>query len=169
MGSAGPTRIVVMGVAGSGKTSVGSALADRLGADFVDADELHPPQNVAKMSAGTPLTDDDRWPWLERLHDVLAGSSSVVITCSSLKRSYRDVLRRAGGVRFVHLDVERTVLEARLAARVGHFMALGMLDGQLATLEPPSDDEDDVEVVTVTSAATDVDEVVAHALVRLGY
>lgn len=162
-----PVRVVVMGVAGSGKTSVGERLAARLGAAFVDADEVHPPENVAKMAAGTPLTDADRWPWLERLRDVLAGHERVVVTCSALKRSYRDVLRGAARVRFIHLDVARPVLEERLADRTGHFMAAGMLDSQLATLEPPTADERDVEIVRVSSTSTSAGQVVDEAYARV--
>ncbi|WP_240930573.1 gluconokinase [Isoptericola sp. BMS4] len=139
--------IVVMGVAGCGKSTVGSLLAARLGLRFVDADDLHPPANVAKMSAGTPLTDDDRRPWLARVGDTLGtgadAGARVVVACSALRRSYRDALRdRAGGdVAFVHLDGERDLLARRIAARPGHFMPPALLDSQLATLESLGRDE----------------------------
>lgn len=162
-----PVRIVVMGVAGSGKSTVGELLAGYLDAEFVDGDDLHGPANVAKMAAGKPLTDDDRRPWLERLRDRLASGRRVVVASSALKRSYRDVLRGAGGVRFVHLDVARPVLEQRLADRTGHFMSPAMLASQLATLEPPADDERDVVVVPVTSSSTSLTDVVEHALAEL--
>lgn len=129
-----------MGVAGSGKTTLGAALAAQFGAPFVDADDLHPAANVAKMARGEALGDADRAPWLERVAEALAGGP-VVVACSALKRAYRDRLRRAGGVRFLHLDAPREVLAARLAGRRGHFMPASLLDSQLATLEVPGPDE----------------------------
>lgn len=136
--------IVVMGVTGAGKTTVGQRLAKTLGWRFHDADDFHPPANKAKMNAGIPLTDDDRWPWLRALRAVieqaLADGSSAVVTCSALKRAYRDVL--AGGladVRYVHLTGDRRVLADRLASRRGHFMNPALLDSQIATLEAPAD------------------------------
>ena len=161
-----PMRIVVMGVAGSGKTTVGKRLAARLEAEYVEADDVHPSANVEKMSAGIPLTDDDRWPWLERLRSELAERQRVVVTCSALKRSYRDVLRRADGVRFVFLDVDREVLEARLADRTDHFMASSMLDSQVDTLEPPGADETDVSAIAIGQATPD--EVFGLTLAAVG-
>ena len=149
-------RVVVMGVAGSGKSAVGVALADALGARFVDADGLHPEANVAKMSAGVPLTDDDRWPWLERVSDVLASGDPVVVACSALRRRYRDALRAAGGVRFVLLDVDQATATERAARRAGHFMGPGMVASQFAALERPAADEDDVIVVDASAPAADV-------------
>lgn len=140
-----------MGVSGAGKSTVGSALADMLGWAFVEGDAFHPPANVAKMSAGTPLTDADRWPWLRALAAEIsraeaAGRSSVV-GCSSLKRSYRDILRSgAPVVRFLHVHGTRDILTARLNARPGHFFPPALLDSQLAALEPLTDDEDGVVV-----------------------
>jgi gluconokinase len=136
--------LVVMGVAGSGKSTTGQALAARLGFDFAEGDDLHPAANVAKMAAGQPLTDDDRRPWLDRVRGwidehITAGQPGV-ITCSALKRSYRDVLRDPHVV-FVHLTGTREQLTARLTARQGHFMPASLLDTQLAALEPPGDDE----------------------------
>ncbi len=145
----GPQRIVVMGVAGSGKTTVGSRLADRLGADFVDADSAHPSENVAKMSAGVPLSDDDRRPWLLALRRELS-SASIVVTCSALRRSYRDLLRVPGGVRFVFLDIDAATAVRRLGARAGHFMRADMVDSQFADLERPEPDEPDVMTVDGT-------------------
>src|SRR6478752_5823950 len=118
----GAVRIVVMGVAGSGKTTVGRDLADALGAAFLDADSVHPPANVAKMSAGEPLTDDDRWPWLARLRAELRSSESIVVACSALKRRYRDLLRHAGEVRFVFLDLDADAARDRATHREGHYM-----------------------------------------------
>lgn len=136
--------IIVMGVTGSGKTTVGQRLAEALGWRFHDADDFHPAANKAKMHAGTPLTDEDRWPWLQALRDVieqaLADQAGAVVTCSALKRAYRDVL--SGGlsnVYYVHLTGDPGVLAARLASRHGHFMNPALLDSQIATLEAPAD------------------------------
>lgn len=145
-------HLVLMGVAGSGKTTLARLLQDRLGRTYAEADEFHPPANIAKMSAGTPLDDDDRWPWLEAIRDWLteqtrAGRPSVV-TCSALKRTYRDVLRAADGrVRFVHLTASADLLADRMAHREGHFMPTTLLPSQLSTLEPLGADEDGVTVV----------------------
>jgi gluconokinase len=135
--------VVVMGVAGSGKTTVGSALAVSLGWRFVDGDDFHSPESVAKMARGEPLTDADRGPWLERLRavvaDALARGAPVVMACSALKQSYRDRLTVDGArVRFVHLAGDPALLRARLERRAGHFMTAAMLDSQLAALEPPA-------------------------------
>jgi len=133
-----------MGVSGCGKTTVGQMLAARMGATFVDGDDLHPQANVDKMAAGTPLTDEDRAPWLVKVGETLAGSSGLcLIGCSALKRAYRDTIRAAAGeqVMFLHLSGSRAVLEARMAARQRHFMPLSLLDSQIATLEPPGADE----------------------------
>lgn len=137
-------RVVVMGVSGCGKSTVGALLAAALDVPFVDADGLHPAANIAKMRAGTPLTDEDRWPWLDAVAGVLgAGDRGVVVACSALRRPYRDLLRRgAPGATFLHLDGGKDVLAARMAARDGHFMPPGLLDSQLATLEPLGADED---------------------------
>ena len=125
-----------MGVSGCGKSSLGGALAAALALPFTDADDLHPAANRAKMAAGQPLTDADRWPWLLAVGTVLAKSAGVV-ACSALRRSYRDRLRdTAGPVQFLHLVAPREVIAERLAARRGHFMPIALLDSQLATLEP---------------------------------
>ncbi len=137
--------IVVMGVSGSGKTTVGTRLAEALGVDYAEGDEFHPPANVAKMAAGTPLDDADREPWLDALAGWLAERSGqgAVVTCSALKRIYRDRLRAsAPEAFFLHLDLPRGELERRLAERRGHFMPPSLLDSQLATLEPLEPDED---------------------------
>lgn len=134
--------LVLMGVSGSGKSTVGDALASSLGWRFLDADSFHPSANVAKMKAGTPLTDDDRWPWLDRLVDemraILGRGDSAVLACSALKASYRERLARAGDVRFVYLEGDETTIGARIAARDHQYMPASLLDSQFATLEVPA-------------------------------
>jgi gluconokinase len=136
-------RVVIMGVAGCGKTSVGEALGRLLAVPYTDGDALHPAANVAKMSAGVPLTDDDRWPWLDAVARRLRDGAPLIIGCSALRRAYRDRIRAGAGgpVRFVHLSGSRAVIAARMAARKGHFMPPALLDSQFATLEPPGPDE----------------------------
>ncbi len=136
----------MMGVCGSGKSLVGKLLAQELGVRFIEGDSFHPPANVAKMTAGIPLTDDDRAAWLARLAAVIrqavASGEGVVLSCSALKRRYRDRLREADpGLRFAHLTGERELIAQRMQAREGHYMPLSLLDSQLATLEPLQDDE----------------------------
>jgi gluconokinase len=134
---------VVMGVASCGKTSVGEALAARLGAAFAEGDRLHPRSNVEKMSQGIPLTDEDRWPWLALVGESLRGTEGRIASCSALKRSYRALItaRAERPVSFVFLDGSRSLLEERIAARRNHFMPPSLLASQLATLERPSADE----------------------------
>lgn len=137
-------RAVIMGVAGSGKSSVGLALAARVGAIYLDGDDLHPPSNVAKMSAGVPLTDADRSPWLIRIGETLhAARGPILIGCSALKRPYRDLIRQGAGgpVVFVHLVGSRSLIKARMSARQGHFMPTSLLDSQFADLQPLNADE----------------------------
>jgi gluconokinase len=144
LGAGGAPRVVVMGVSGSGKSTIGALIADDLGVPFCDADVLHPRANVEKMAAGVPLDDDDRWPWLEIVGQRLAegGSAGLVMACSALKKVYREAIsREAPGVVFVHLGGTRQVLAARLEGRSGHFMPPALLDSQLATLEPLARDE----------------------------
>ena len=152
--------IVVMGVSGAGKSTVARRLAARLGWDFEEGDALHPTANLAKMASGEPLTDADRRPWLAAvagwIDAELTSSRHGVVTCSALKRSYRDQLRRPG-VLFVLLDVPRPELERRVTHRHGHFMPAALLDSQLEALEPPSGDE---RAMTVESGGQDVDAVV---------
>lgn len=139
-----PPLVVVMGVSGSGKTSVGSRIAKLLGVVFVDGDSLHSSANVAKMAAGIPLTDDDRWPWLGQVGQVLADAnqSGLVVACSALKRSYRDEIRRhAPTALFVHLAGSREILQSRVERRQKHFMPATLLDSQLETLELLQTDE----------------------------
>ena len=137
------TAWVVMGVSGCGKSSIGEKLAAALGVPFIEGDAFHSEANVAKMSAGIPLTDDDRRDWLLNLRDKLAArEGGAVLSCSSLKRAYRDLLRSAGGdVRFAHLAGPREVLLERVSNRPGHYMPPSLLDSQLSTLEPLQADE----------------------------
>lgn len=150
--------LVVMGVSGSGKSTVGAALAQRLRVPFADADDLHPPENIAKMSAGHALDDHDRYPWLEAVGGWLAEhGEGGVMGCSALKRKYRDQLRHhAPGVRFVFLEGDREVIERRQASRPGHFMPPSLLTSQFATLEPLEPDEDGI----VLDVDQSVDEIV---------
>ena len=131
--------VVVMGVAGAGKTTVGEALAAALGWPFVEADELHPAANVDKMRRGEPLDDADRAPWLDAVAARMRALPDAVVACSALRERYRAVLRVRPDVRFVLIDVPRALLEARLAARRGHFMPPSLLPSQLATLERTKD------------------------------
>lgn len=162
-----PPVLVVMGVTGTGKSTVAGLLAGHLGWELQEGDDLHPQANIDKMAAGMPLTDDDRWPWL----DIVAGwidaqtaeAAPGVVTCSALKRSYRDRLRRPN-VTFVYLAGDREVIAGRLAARLDHFMPTTLLDSQLAALEVPEADE---KSITVNLARKPTDEV-AEILVQLG-
>ncbi|VDL82331.1 unnamed protein product [Nippostrongylus brasiliensis] len=138
--------VIIMGVCGCGKTTVGRRLARSLGVAFKDADEFHSATNIEKMKSGIPLNDDDRKPWLSAIHDYCKQYSPLVVGCSALKRSYRDVLREGLRCRFVFLKVNRSLLEARLNQRKDHFMNPALLDSQLATLEDPSEEPD---VITV--------------------
>lgn len=161
--------VVLMGVCGSGKTEVGRRLAALLECDFLDGDDFHPPENVAKMRSGTALTDTDRWPWLDRLAAEigcrLEAGRGAVVACSALARRYRDRLGLARpGVVLVHLDGTRDVLAARLAARQGHFMPPGLLDSQLATLERPAADEQAITVGITTSPDEIAERIVACLL-----
>lgn len=135
--------VIVMGVSGCGKSSVGRAIAQRTGWTFIEGDDLHPQSNRAKMASGIALGDEDRWPWLDAIADTArnleANSGSVVIACSALKEIYRDRLARAGSdVKFIHLDGDRSTILERMRARTDHFMPPGLLDSQFSTLEPPA-------------------------------
>ncbi|MEU0928340.1 gluconokinase [Streptomyces malaysiensis] len=159
-----PQVVVVMGVSGTGKTTIGPLLAEEFGVPYAEADDFHPPANIAKMSAGTPLNDDDRRPWLDAIgawaHDHTEGGG--VVSCSALKRMYRDRLRSAApGIVFLHLTGDRDVIAERMKERKGHFFSGDLLDSQLATLEPLQPDEYGVavdiapepEVITERAAA----------------
>jgi gluconokinase len=154
-----------MGVSGSGKTSVGRLVAQRLGWAFVEGDDFHPEANVRKMGSGQPLGDEDRWPWLDALSAAARGygDGNVVVTCSALKKVYRERLMRgfgAGEVRFVYLKAPAGVIAERMKARAGHFMKAGMLESQMATLEEPGADEADLVVTQGKSVEEVVSEVV---------
>ena len=160
-----PAAVVVMGVSGCGKSSVGARLADMYKVAFLEGDQLHSAANVEKMAHGMPLTDDDRWPWLDAIGTeiaaTIAAGQGLVVSCSSLKKSYRDRLRQAAGghLRFVYLEGSRTLLESRMTARKGHFMPATLLDSQLKTLEVPTGE---AGVVTVDIDAP-LDVIVARA------
>ena len=145
--SGSPGAIVVMGVAGSGKSTVAALLAGRLGAIFIEGDRFHLPASIDKMASGIPLGDDDRWPWLEavgrEIARLAADGGPVVCACSALKRAYRDRLRESAALplAFVHLDGSRDLIAGRMAARTGHFFAPKLIDSQFAALEPPGKDE----------------------------
>jgi gluconokinase len=136
--------LVVMGVAGCGKSTIAAALARRLGREFRDGDSFHSPDNVAKMARGEALTDQDRTPWLEAIAAWLAASPGRIVACSALRKSYRDRLRAAGPLLFLYLDIAPSTARRRVAARHGHFMPASLIDDQFATLERPTQDEPDV-------------------------
>ncbi|AQT79848.1 gluconate kinase [Mycolicibacterium litorale] len=156
--------IVVMGVSGSGKSTVGAALAQRLRVPFADADDFHPPANIAKMTAGHALDDDDRYPWLEAIGEWLAGhAGGGVMSCSALKRKYRDQIRRhCPDVRFLHLSGAAEVITRRQASRPGHFMPASLLASQFETLEPLDADEDGLSIDVDQSIDSIVDQYVAR-------
>lgn len=157
--------LVIMGVSGSGKSTVAAMLAGQLGWDLAEGDDMHPDANVEKMAAGIPLDDDDRWPWLDTvsswiIEHVMAGRPGIV-TCSALKRKYRDVLRERDVV-FVHLAGPTELIGRRLSARLDHFMPSTLLDSQLATLEPLGDDERHIVVDAGRSPAAEAADIVAR-------
>lgn len=157
---------VVMGVAGCGKSTIAEGLAEKLKGTYLDGDSFHPPENIAKMSKGIALTDDDRWPWLAVFAtEIAARSGKVIGACSSLKRSYRDHITRSAGeqVLFIYLNGSRDLIASRMNAREGHFMPPSLLDSQFEALEIPKDDETAISVdISGTS-----DEVVAAAVKQL--
>lgn len=165
-GQSSSPAIVVMGVAGSGKTVVGEALAEKLGLTLLEGDAFHPEANVAKMSSGVPLDDDDRWPWLDAIGTAIGTTEGgVIVACSALKRVYRERLENAAGrpLLFLFLDGRKETLAGRIGGRKGHFMPPGLLDSQLATLEPPAPDEPAIRI----SIEPPVDTVVASAVSAL--
>lgn len=164
-----PLAVVVMGVCGAGKTEIGRRLADAMHGIFLDADDFHPPANVAKMAAGMPLTDADRWPWLDALAAVLldaaAGRRNAVLACSALARRYRDRLGLPHPlIRLVHLDDPEGVIRQRMERRAGHFMPTALLDSQLALLERPTVDERPI----IVDVASDPETIVRAILASLG-
>jgi gluconokinase len=165
VGSETPCALVVMGVSGSGKSTIAEHLAARLGWRYVDGDLFHPPANVAKMSAGHPLTDEDRWPWLRtiaaEIDRLAAAGTRAVVACSALKRAYRDILVHGrDDVRIVFLDGTKDLIAKRLAARKGHFMPPGLLDSQFKTLEPPQPSEQPITVSIDASVDGIVNDIV---------
>ncbi|MDQ0823858.1 gluconokinase [Arthrobacter sp. B2I5] len=156
-----PQSIVVMGVSGAGKSSVGQALATQLGAQFIDGDTLHPEANVKKMASGVPLTDEDRWPWLHLVGTQLSASdNATIVACSALKRSYRDAIRTAApATTFILLQAGRTALQDRLTQRPGHFMPASLLTSQLETLEELQDDESGVMIESTGGIDTTVERI----------
>lgn len=161
-----PSVLIVMGVSGSGKTTIGTKLAERLGWPYLDGDDFHPQRNIDKMHAGHPLTDDDRWPWLRaiaaRIDELRAAGQHAVITCSALKRAYRDVLiGDRADVRLVYLDGDKELIKQRLANRHGHFMPPALLDSQFTALEVPSPDEHPISVSIAPKPDAIVDAIVA--------
>ena len=164
-----PCALVVMGVSGSGKSTIADGLAERIGWRSEDGDKFHPASNIAKMSAGHPLTDEDRWPWLQAIANeidrVCKAGERAVIACSALKRAYRDVLVHGrSDVRIVYLEGTQQLIVDRLARRKGHFMPPGLLDSQFKTLEPPARDENAVTV----SIDAPVDAIVDDIIRQLG-
>ena len=160
-----PCALIVMGVSGSGKSTIADKLAQRLGWTFEDGDRFHPASNVAKMSAGHPLTDEDRWPWLQAIADeidrVCREGEHAVIACSALKRAYRDILVHGrSDVRMVYLNGSQELIASRLARRKGHFMPPGLLDSQFKTLEPPDESEHPLTVSIDGSVDAIVDDIV---------
>ena len=159
-----PRALIVMGVSGSGKTTVGEGLASRLGWRYADADQFHPASNIAKMSAGHALTDEDRWPWLTaiaaEIDRVRAAGDHLVVGCSALKRAYRDVLVHGrDDVRLVYLEGTQALIADRLNKRKGHFMPPGLLTSQFKTLEPPTPDERPIKVSIDATADAIVDDI----------
>ena len=162
-----PLRLIVMGVSGCGKSTMASALGERLGLEMVDGDDLHLPESVAKMRSGIALQDADRWPWLDRIGHYLAQAQEPgrVVACSALKRMYRDRIReQAGDVCFVFLDGDFDLIEQRMRQRVGHYMQPGLLDSQFRTLEKPQADETDVIRLPITEPVQDMVAQVLNAL-----
>lgn len=161
--------LVIMGVSGSGKSTVAGILAGQLGWDLEEGDDLHPPANVAKMSAGIPLTDDDRWPWLDRVTEWIAEHTAAglpgIITCSALKKIYRDRMR-GDHVVFVHLTGDKGTIGRRMNARQDHFMPAALLDTQIATLEPPGPDENVLQVDLGRPPAEEAAEIITRLGLR---
>ncbi|MGY0487542.1 gluconokinase [Streptomyces sp. WG-D5] len=164
-----PHVVVVMGVAGTGKTTIGPLLAERLGVPYAEGDDFHPEANIEKMTAGTPLTDEDRWPWLDAIGRWAHGRAGLggVVSSSALKRSYRDRLRaEAPDAVFVHLTGSRELIADRMGHREGHFMPTSLLDSQFATLQPLAADEAGV-AVDVAGSPEEIADRAVQALAEL--
>lgn len=170
----GPLAVIVMGVSGSGKSTLGAALATAIGCPFLEGDSFHAPESVEKMRAGIPLTDEDRWPWLDRLGaaigSTVASNEIVVAACSALKRAYRDRLRQAipAPVGFVLMDATREELLRRLTARTHHYMPASLLTSQLDTLERPAHDEPSIVIDATRPVGTSCEQTIAWLLERFG-
>ena len=164
-------HVVVMGVSATGKTTVAVGLAEELGCELIEGDELHPRRNIEKMESGVPLTDEDRWPWLQAIAELVAvkdfEGTSTVVTCSALKRTYREVLRDSAPTFFLHLHAPFEVLEKRMQSRTAHFMPTTLLRTQFDALEELGDDEPG----TVVDVSPPIEEVVEEAVnaVRVHY
>jgi gluconokinase len=158
-------NLVIMGVCGCGKSTIGKLLADALDARFIEGDSFHSPESVQRMSAGIPLTDSDRGPWLERLRDELSAThaqgSQAVLSCSALKKSYRQTLAASGPLTFVYLQAERGEIERRMALRQNHFMVATLVDSQFEALEEPGADENCIAVSVLQSVPQIVQEILA--------
>jgi carbohydrate kinase (thermoresistant glucokinase family) len=167
----GARLVIAMGVSSSGKTTVGKLIAEELSAPFLEGDDYHPESNIKKMSAGIPLTDDDRWPWLDSmgkaLHEAAEKAGLAVGACSALKRAYRDRLVEAAGepIVFVYLDGSYAEIDRRMKARKNHFMPESLLKSQFATLQPPGKDENAIDVPIAATPQIVADE----AMEKLGY
>lgn len=159
------SHILIMGTSGCGKTTIGELLARHTGLPFVDGDDLHPPANIAKMRAGVPLTDEDRWPWLDTVGNTFAqAESGIIIACSALKKVYRDRIRvNAGEIRLVYLRGTLELIAARMAKRHGHFMPETLLQSQFAILEPPKEEERPI-VVEIGASSEEIVSFLANAL-----
>lgn len=169
----GTEAVIVMGVSGVGKSTVAKGISTYRGWEYAEGDAFHPQANIDKMHAGHALTDEDRWPWLRLLRDWMAtkleSGDSCVVTCSALKRSYRDLLREAGpGVRFLHLYADEFLIGDRMSHREGHFMPTSLLHSQFETLEPLDDDEIEMGSVVV-SVAGSAPDVLDRCMAALGY
>lgn len=163
--------LVVMGVSGSGKSTVGGMIAGAMGWDLQEGDDLHPQANIEKMATGHPLNDEDRWPWLDKIAQWITRHADAgepgIVTCSALKRSYRDILRGENVV-FVHLAGSRDQIGQRLTARLDHYMPPSLLDSQISTLEPIDPDEQAI-IIDVGGSPVEIVEEILRRLEELGY
>lgn len=162
----GQRLYVVMGVAGSGKTSIGESVAKQIGGTYIDGDDYHPQSNIDKMASGDPLTDEDRWPWLEIISGELARMHGVgLVGCSALKKSYRDFITKNAGepVQFLYLDGSKELIAERMAARTGHFMPTSLLDSQFEALEVPGGSEYAISI-DISGTEPDVVKLIVEAI-----